>query len=136
MTFQWPWAPYIPTLYIISGVVQYLVHNNLSLWSNCQLLVFPCGLPLVSVPFFQSPRSQMGFFLKSQTVYLKTLQTTEIENFVICSCSNFQWRVPVDLQGQHSQVAVIYFWFFWALICVFYLDSLSDCVIKVHVVIV
>ena len=90
MTFPWPWAPYIPTLYIISGIAQYLVHNNLSLWLNCQLLVFPWGLPLVRVTFFQSPRSQMVFFWRPRQCVLKHFNKPKfkISSFLVIQISS------------------------------------------------
>ena len=59
LIFSCPWALYIPTLYIISGIAQYLVHSNLSLLLGCQLLIFFTGQAAGQSTFSHSPRSQL-----------------------------------------------------------------------------
>ena len=141
MTFPWPWAPYIPTLYIISGIAQYLVHNNLSLWLNCQLFVFPWSLPLFRVVFPWSlhliTQVPDGFFWRPRQCVLKHFNKPKfkISSFLVIQFSS-DASLPIYKVSKYCQVAVIYFWCFWAFGCVFYADSLSDCVIKAHVVIV
>ena len=66
MIFPCPWAPHIPTLCIISGIAQYLVHNNLSLLLGCQLLIFSVGHAAGSGTFYTHSGSRLGPFLKSR----------------------------------------------------------------------
>ena len=80
MIFPWPWAPYIPTLCIyttiISGIAQDLVPNNLSLLSDCQLLIFPMEHGTDQGTFFTHSGSRTGPFLKS-----KSLKNTSKKKF-------------------------------------------------------
>ena len=64
MIFPCPWAPYIATICIISGIAEYLVHNNLSLLLDCQLLIFPMGHAIGQGTFFHSLRFQNGCFFE------------------------------------------------------------------------
>ena len=91
------------TLCLISGIAQYLVHNNLLLLLGCQLLIFLMEYATAEGAFFQSPRSQMVSLFEVPDSVLKHL---------------------------------LFLIFFRLARVFFYLESLSDCVRKVHVVIV
>ena len=78
MIFPCPWAPYISTLCIISGIAQYLVHNNLSFLLDCQLLIFPMGHAAGQGTFYTHPGPRRGPFLKCLTC-LKTLQKRNLK---------------------------------------------------------
>ena len=81
--------------------------------------------------FFNHPGHRRCPFLKSQTVCLKTLQKTQIWKFVIFSLSNFRCALSI------SKVSTLRweFFFFFSDWLVFYLESLSDCIIKIHVIV-
>ena len=74
MIFPCPWAPYIPTLCIISGIAQYLVHNNLSLLLGYQLLIFSTGHAAGQDTFFHFLRFGNGSFFEVSDSVLKHLK--------------------------------------------------------------
>ena len=76
-----PWAPFIPTLCIISGIAQYLVHNNLSLLLGFQLLIIPMGHATGWDTFFHSLRFQNSSFSEVSGSVLKTFQKKEKTKF-------------------------------------------------------
>ena len=90
MIFPCPWAPYIPTLCIISGTAQYLEHNNISLL-GCQLLTFPMGHATVQGTFFLSIRFQKrSFFERKSQCGLKHFKVLKfkISSFLVFQISS------------------------------------------------
>ena len=55
-----------------SGIAEYLVHNNLSLLLDCQLLIFPMGHATGRGTFFNSLRFHNGYFFEVSKSQKKT----------------------------------------------------------------
>ena len=138
MIFPWPWAPYIPTLCIISGIAQYLVHNNLIIIIRLPTAHFSHGTCRWSwdMPFFHLWPDGFLFWGLKQCV-LKHFKKPKLK---ILSFLVFQ--ISSDMSLSISKVStfrlqLFIFDFFFRFACAyFYLESLSDFVVKVHVVIV
>ena len=145
MIFQYPWAPYIPTLHIISGITQYLVFNNFSLLLGCSqgrhlTKLGTWDMPLVRVPFFTQPGPIRGPFLKESPRQCVLKHSKKLK-FKISSFLAFQISSGTSLSiSKVSTLRLLLFIFYFLgvnslfTLC-FYLESLSDCFIKLHVVI-
>ena len=77
MIFPCPWAPYTPTLCIISRIAQYLVHcTQKSIIIRLLTVIIPMGHAAGWGTFLPSLRFQKRSFLEVLDCVLKTLQKT------------------------------------------------------------
>ena len=117
MNFPCLWAPYIPTLCIIFGIAQYLLHNNLSIIIRLLTAHLSQGRHMGHAAgqgtffHFTHPCPRRDCLLEDGPRQC-ILKHFEKPKFKILSFLAFQVSsgvYPVHLQGQYPQVVITYF---------------------------